>query len=515
MRPAGSLSSMSVAGRANKRPKKLKAPAHGRSAKRRWLVAILALPLLLTLALLARSYLGLKPPMPTTSLATAKTNQFPTIEQLLAMSPAELEKRDIALIDLVCAQGLRGSEDLDIKQCLKTLDGWAEQVKWETQRHAYRYNEHPEEYKHSLGRYRMNMLGTILVQDLGIHYNPDRRFELAQGKPPTMAWNTNSQDIFIHGLLGAKHAGTCSSMPVLYVAIGRRLGYPVNLATTKMHIYVRYEEPNGGHFNVEATMEQGFLTPTEQDYTTDIFQCTPEEVRGYGWLRPISNAEAFAHFLLHRGTCLALVKRYREARQVYMAAWRYFADTPQEREAKQEYLHDLDLAPFGDKVDDLRNEVRNLSVPDGPKLPYFHNRKGQVNYFLGDNTNWPSMELAVDDLKRELSAYQKELASTPAPAGPVPVEENAHILELTAKSGKRLLLPAAGLPPPLNRGEIPQGFLQSISRLDLEDEGVVWDTLWTYYKTTTPGWMGQASQLSMHPPVPSGAAPNSLLTPSP
>jgi hypothetical protein len=97
----------------------------------------------------------------------------------------------------------------------------------------------------------------------------------------------------------------------------------------------------------------------------------------------------------------------------------------------------------------------------------------------------------------------------------VPVVENAHILELTAKSGKRLLLPAAGLPPPLNRGEISPGFLQSISHLDLEDEGVVWDTLWTHYKTTTPGWMGQASQLPMHPPVPPGANLNSLLTPSP
>jgi hypothetical protein len=98
------------------------------------------------------------------------------------------------------------------------------------------------------------------------------------------------------------------------------------------------------------------------------------------------------------------------------------------------------------------------------------------------------------------------------------VKENAHILELTAKSGKRLLLPAAGLPPLLNRGEIPPGFLQSISHLDLEDEGVVWDTLWTYYKTTTPGWMGQTSQLPMHPPVPPGppgANLNSLLTPSP
>ncbi|MGO8928358.1 MAG: hypothetical protein ACLQU3_15935 [Limisphaerales bacterium] len=436
------------------------------------------------------------------SAASAKTNQTPTIDQLLAMSSAELEKCDIALIDLACAQGLRGSEQLDIGQCLETVDGWADQVKWETQRREYLYNEHPQDYQHSLGRYRMNLLGAILVQDLGIRYNPDRRFELAQGKPPTMAWNTNSQDIFIHGLLGGKHAGTCSSMPVLYVAIGRRLGYPVSLATTKMHIYVRYEEPNGGHFNVEATMEKGFLTPTEQDYTTDIFQCTPEEVRGFGWLRPISNAEAFAHLLIHRGTCLALAKRYREAREMYLAAWRYLADTPQERDARQEYLHELDLAPFGDKVEDLRNEVKNLPVPDGPKSAYFYNRKGQVDYFLGENTNWPSMEQAVDDLKRELTTYTKELASTPAGTEPVTVEEGAHVLELSTKSGKRLLLPAAGLPPPLNRGVIPPGFIESVSRLDLEDEGLVCDTLWSHYKATTPGWMAKASQLPLHPPMP-------------
>src|SRR3974390_123349 len=76
---------------------------------------------------------------------------------------------------------------------------------------------------------------------------------------------------------------------------------------------------------------------------------------------------------------------------------------------------------------------------------------------------------------------------------------------------------AFGPPPPLNRGEIPPGFLQSISHLDLEDEGVVWDTLWTYYKTTTPRWMAQASRLPLRPPVPPGANlnQNSLLTPSP
>ena len=50
-------------------------------------------------------------------------------------------------------------------------------------------------------------------------------------------------------------------MPVLIVAIGRRLDYPVNLAGAKLHLYVRYEDYNGKHFNVEPTVTEGFFTP--------------------------------------------------------------------------------------------------------------------------------------------------------------------------------------------------------------------------------------------------------------
>ncbi len=179
---------MSVDGRATKRSKKSKPAANDRCFRRRCLRTILVLLFLGGLVVLGRSYLRPKmTQLAAPSAASAKTNQTPTIDQLLAMSSAELEKCDIALIDLACAQGLRGSEQLDIGQCLETVDGWADQVKWETQRREYLYNEHPQDYQHSLGRYRMNLLGAILVQDLGIRYNPDRRFELAQGKPPTMA----------------------------------------------------------------------------------------------------------------------------------------------------------------------------------------------------------------------------------------------------------------------------------------------------------------------------------------
>jgi hypothetical protein len=47
--------------------------------------------------------------------------------------------------------------------------------------------------------------------------------------------------VFLHGLLGPERVGTCSSLPVLYVAVGRQLGYPLKLVTAKGHLFVRWE----------------------------------------------------------------------------------------------------------------------------------------------------------------------------------------------------------------------------------------------------------------------------------
>lgn len=430
-------------------------------------------------------------------IAPQTHKQPASLKELLALSPAELEGCDIALMNLLCATGLKGAEGLDVQKCLKTLDGWTEQIKWETQRHEYRYNEHKADFQNSYGRYRMMMLGTVLAQDLRIRYNPTLAKELLDGKTPTLGWASDAKNFFIHGLLGEKHEGTCATMPLLYVAIGKRLGYPVTMAGAKIHLYVRYGEPNGGHFNVEATMTDGFLTPPDEDYKTGIFASTPEEIRDYGWLRPMSNAELLSQFLNNRGTCLGIMRRYSEAKEMFLAAARYEPDTPPFRESTQQFLHDLDLAPLGDRIDDLMNEVKSLAVPNGPRFAYLENRKAQVRYFLNNNTNLASMELAVKDFKSELAEYQTELASLGQSMG----DPGQHLLELSSLSGKRLLLPAEGLPPPLNRGVFPQDYSDCIRNLDLDNEPLIADALWAHYKATTPDWMAQAAQLTLHPPV--------------
>ena len=45
-------------------------------------------------------------------------------------------------------------------------------------------------------------------------------------------------DHFLQGIF-LSEGGTCGSMPVLYAAIGRRLGYPIMLTATNSHLLAR------------------------------------------------------------------------------------------------------------------------------------------------------------------------------------------------------------------------------------------------------------------------------------
>jgi hypothetical protein len=64
----------------------------------------------------------------------------------------------------------------------------------------------------------MLMLITVLQQDFNVHYNPERIRSVDFKNP---------EDLSIHGMLASNNGGTCVSMPVLYAAVARRLGYPV------------------------------------------------------------------------------------------------------------------------------------------------------------------------------------------------------------------------------------------------------------------------------------------------
>jgi hypothetical protein len=226
------------------------------------------------------------------------------------ISEEEISTCDIARFNLIVAEGLPGAENLDIAACVRKLDHWANLVRINTEHWWPRFIRSPEEFNHSPGQFRMMALVTVLQRDLGVLYN----LSFMEGD-----YNgTDSRNLFIHGLLSG-HGGTCATMPVLYIAIGRRLGYPLKLVRAKEHSFARWDEPNGERFNIEAT-SLGFSPRNDEYYRTWPKPINALEIQEGYFLRSLSPREELAVFLGERGNCLLDNMRFLEAMRAYKSA---------------------------------------------------------------------------------------------------------------------------------------------------------------------------------------------------
>lgn len=246
------------------------------------------------------------------SSLTKITRKAGALDELLKMMPSHLAGIDIAEMNLLCATGLPGAEALDINRSLARLDEWAGRVKLETDRHVYRaYDPRwADHYKHSEAWLRAEMLAQVLQEDCGVHYNMERIRNIDF---------TRSKDLFIHGMIDDDNGGTCVSMPVLYVAVGRRLGYPLKLVLTKAHVFTRWDDGKQ-RFNIEVTGNGGTDSYPDEHYKTWPMKWTPQEAKTNCYLKSLSPAEELACFLASRGHCLLDNGRVREARDAYAAA---------------------------------------------------------------------------------------------------------------------------------------------------------------------------------------------------
>lgn len=237
-----------------------------------------------------------------------------SLSELLALPPEELANVDIAVMNLLCAQGLPGSENLDISTVLKTLDEWAVRIRLETAKYYPRFLRNPAENNNSEADFRVLTLISVLQLDLGVKYSPNR---IGDYQRPDCDLR-NSQDGFIHGMINSDNGGTCASLPVLYVAVGRRLGYPLKLVLAKEHVFVRWEDANE-RLNIEGS-GQGMNTYPDEHYRTWPYPITDDEIASAQFLRSLTPAEELAEFLKGRGACLYDNGRINEARDAYAAA---------------------------------------------------------------------------------------------------------------------------------------------------------------------------------------------------
>ena len=238
---------------------------------------------------------------------TANTENIPSD---ILLKTSQIEQYDFAALNLICARGLKGAENLDIRKCLSVIESWGERVRGETERHIQKFFSNPGNFENSEPYFRMLMLVTVLEQDLGIRYNPDLMSKPSLADLRSTSFFRNSADLFLHGLTDSR-LGTCASIPVLTVSVGRRLGYPLKLVRGKSHLFVRWDDGKE-RFNIESG-GHGMNSFPDDHYRMWPFPISDSEIKTGFYLKSLTPAEQYAGFLETRGFCLMENGRIAEA----------------------------------------------------------------------------------------------------------------------------------------------------------------------------------------------------------
>ena len=297
----------------------------------KWLVCVIVLVLTLGIGvgIYAISYRNNLPPG-SVELLDRQYEHIPDLDELLSMSSEELAKQDIAVINLACAEGLYGAENLDVKACLRQLDEWAVSAASLLKEREFMFYKTADKLDNSINRWRCAALGQYLSQVVELSYHPGLR-DLMSGRAYDTHHFHDSRDFLIHGLILEKNRGTCASMPVLYAAIARRLGYPIEFVRTRNHLFCRWVDPEGKEtFNIEWT-DTYVEFKSNEFYKTFPAKLNPGEVERLGYLRPLTAEEAMSAFVHLRAMCLWYHKDLEGARKAFIVASRLDGDKPSYR----------------------------------------------------------------------------------------------------------------------------------------------------------------------------------------
>ena len=178
-------------------------------------------------------------------------------QDLLKLSENDI---DVGVIALTLAKEIY--PDIDVDSYSTKIDALAEQV-----RRLARGTDDPD--------LRVRCLNTVLYRNEQFHASR----ELSVQRKP--------ENYFLNRVLDTKQ-GNCFSMPLLYVAVAQRLGWPVYLVHVPDHTFVRYADPAFKQQNIEATSGGGYVP--DEKYAVDFLVSAKGRKSG-AYLRTLSHRE--------------------------------------------------------------------------------------------------------------------------------------------------------------------------------------------------------------------------------
>jgi len=207
------------------------------------------------------------------------------------MMDDDLGRHDVAEYHFASAAGLPDEPtEAQKAESIDRLNHYARCADHFIQRKMPEFHQHPGAYEYCEGLFRVVCMIKVLQTQFGIRYNPAKK---AENAPFTTA------DTFIHGaLLG--DGGTCSSLPVLYAAVARRLGYPLKLVQAKRHLFCRWDSGELHRFNIEVN-DSGVNVHADDYYRHGRYALPPELEQQTVYLKSLTPRQELGCFLNERG----------------------------------------------------------------------------------------------------------------------------------------------------------------------------------------------------------------------
>jgi hypothetical protein len=256
----------------------------------------------------------LKPGLPPTKTQEA-------FGMLLAKTPEEIQQVDTATLNWACLGGFPGAQDIDLDAARARITKLAEKVKTTTQATLEQARKKNKPVQDS-PQFRAAILFYVLQQDYKIahfadQYDPDHSGQVDWGKE-------RPEDLFFQSGSTGKGDPAVGN-PILIVAVGQELQYPIKLASAPGHFYAAWDDGKTKFIIQDCT---GNATPLTEDQFRKFFSATDVEIKEGSFYHEYTQPEVLAVFLQARGNVLEHMGMPHHATLAYAAAHRFAPDTP-------------------------------------------------------------------------------------------------------------------------------------------------------------------------------------------
>jgi len=114
---------------------------------------------------------------------------------------------------------------------------------------------------------------------------------------------------YLNGILDTGK-GSCVTVPLLYLTISQRLGYPVYPVRAPYHIFLRYVDPALEQKNIEATGGGGYVS--DEEYTA-VLQISGKSRKAGAYLKTTTYREFLADLIVQNAILWAKQGDYKKA----------------------------------------------------------------------------------------------------------------------------------------------------------------------------------------------------------